>query len=246
MIMASKTNAVRLVNQAGFSCKEAFYEYDEKDLSGNHAAKAIGLPPEQVFKAANYIFSEGKRLESLSLKLMDLIVMRRQVFDLRLTGTNRLISDISGVLLPMMEEHSMTLETDIQDEMIYAEPDLLKTLLMNLVDNARKASEAGATIRIEGRIGEDGYEFSVQDHGRGIPEEEIARITEAFYMVDKSRSRAQNGAGLGLALCQEIAKIHNSHLEFESEEGVGTTVRLRIGGKPAANTPVRRKAGRRR
>lgn len=48
--MASKTNAVRLVNQAGFSCKEAFYEYDEKDLSGNHAAKAIGLPPEQVFK----------------------------------------------------------------------------------------------------------------------------------------------------------------------------------------------------
>lgn len=50
MIMASKTNAVRLVNQAGFSCKEAFYEYDEKDLSGNHAAKAIGLPPEQVFK----------------------------------------------------------------------------------------------------------------------------------------------------------------------------------------------------
>ena len=50
MIMASKTNAVRLVNQAGFSCKEAFYAYDEKDLSGNHAAKAIGLPPEQVFK----------------------------------------------------------------------------------------------------------------------------------------------------------------------------------------------------
>ena len=48
--MASKTNAVRLVQQAGFSCKEAFYEYDENDLNGNHAAKAIGLPPEQVFK----------------------------------------------------------------------------------------------------------------------------------------------------------------------------------------------------
>lgn len=48
--MASKTNAVRLVEQAGFSCKEAFYEYDENDLNGNHAAKAIGLSPEQVFK----------------------------------------------------------------------------------------------------------------------------------------------------------------------------------------------------
>ena len=48
--MATKTNAVRLVQQAGFSCKEAFYEYDENDLNGNHAAKAIGLPAEQVFK----------------------------------------------------------------------------------------------------------------------------------------------------------------------------------------------------
>lgn len=48
--MASKTNAVRLVQQAGFSCTEAFYDYDENDLNGNHAAKAIGLPPEQVFK----------------------------------------------------------------------------------------------------------------------------------------------------------------------------------------------------
>lgn len=50
MKMASKTNAVRLVQQAGFSCREAFYEYDEQDLNGNHAAKAIGFPPEQVFK----------------------------------------------------------------------------------------------------------------------------------------------------------------------------------------------------
>ena len=48
--MAAKTNAVRLVEQAGFTCREAFYEYDENDLNGMHAAKAIGLPPEQVFK----------------------------------------------------------------------------------------------------------------------------------------------------------------------------------------------------
>lgn len=48
--MATKTNAVRLVNQAGYSCEEFFYDYDENDLNGNHAAVAIGLPPEQVFK----------------------------------------------------------------------------------------------------------------------------------------------------------------------------------------------------
>lgn len=48
--MATKTNAVRLVQQAGIACKEVFYDYDENDLNGNHAAKAIGFPPEQVFK----------------------------------------------------------------------------------------------------------------------------------------------------------------------------------------------------
>ena len=56
--MASKTNAVRLVQQAGFPCKEAFYEYDDNDLNGNHAAKAIGFPPEQVFKT---LVARGER-----------------------------------------------------------------------------------------------------------------------------------------------------------------------------------------
>lgn len=50
MNMSAKTNAVRLVEQAGIPCRECFYEYDEKDLSGTHAAQAIGMPPEQVFK----------------------------------------------------------------------------------------------------------------------------------------------------------------------------------------------------
>ena len=56
--MASKTNAVRLVQQAGFPCREAFYEYDENDLNGNHAAKALGFPPEQVFKT---LVARGER-----------------------------------------------------------------------------------------------------------------------------------------------------------------------------------------
>ena len=56
--MAAKTNAVRLVQQAGYSCREAFYEYDENDLNGNHAAKAIGYPPEQVYKT---LVARGER-----------------------------------------------------------------------------------------------------------------------------------------------------------------------------------------
>jgi len=63
--------------------------------------------------------------------------------------------------------------------------------------------------------------------------EELSRITEPFYMIDKSRSRAQNGAGLGLALGARIAELHNTKLEYDSEVGKGTTVRILLKGGAA-------------
>ena len=92
------------------------------------------------------------------------------------------------------------------------------------MDNARKASENGGKIILRGIVQGDRYRISIQDFGRGIPPEELSRITEAFYMVDKSRARAQHGAGLGLALAQRIAVLHGSGLEFQSVLGEGTTV----------------------
>ena len=68
---------------------------------------------------------------------------------------------------------------------------------------------------------------------KGIPKEELSRITEPFYMIDKSRSRAQNGAGLGLALGARIAELHNTKLEYDSEVGKGTTVRILLKGGAA-------------
>ena len=64
----------------------------------------------------------------------------------------------------------------------------------------------------------------MRDTGRGIPAEELPRLTEPFYMVDKSRSRAQNGSGIGLALCRAIAEAHGTRLEFASTVGEGTRV----------------------
>ena len=84
-----------------------------------------------------------------------------------------------------------------------------------------------------GKVQDGGYALFVRDHGRGIPQEELSRITEPFYMIDKSRSRAQNGAGLGLALCQRIAELHGTKLEYESVEGEGTTVRILLKGGAA-------------
>ena len=77
-----------------------------------------------------------------------------------------------------------------------------------------------------GRRESEGFAFYVRDTGKGIPKEELSRITEAFYMVDKSRSRQQGGAGLGLSICAEIVKRHGGQMEFRSREGKGTVVRL--------------------
>jgi len=109
------------------------------------------------------------------------------------------------------------------------DPALLQTLLQNLLDNARKAMESGGDLLLEGLLEEGGPLIRVTDSGKGIPAEELSRVTEAFYMVDKSRSRAQGGAGLGLALCRRIVDLHGGTLELESRSGEGTraTVRLR-------------------
>jgi len=79
-------------------------------------------------------------------------------------------------------------------------------------------------VTLSGRREAGRYRISVKDEGIGIPEEEISRITEAFFMVDKSRARAQHGAGLGLAIGNRIAQIHGSTLHFESELNKGTLV----------------------
>ena len=64
----------------------------------------------------------------------------------------------------------------------------------------------------------------VKDHGVGIAPQEVKKITKAFYMVDKSRSRKNGGTGIGLSLCKKILELHGSKINIESEENVGTTV----------------------
>ena len=96
----------------------------------------------------------------------------------------------------------------------------METACLNLLDNARKATPEGGTIVLTGRAGEGGgYLIQVSDTGRGIPAEELSRITEPFYMVDKSRARAQGGAGLGLALCRDIVELHGGTISARSGEG---------------------------
>ena len=110
---------------------------------------------------------------------------------------------------------------------MYGDEELLATLLVNLLDNSVKASDEHSHIRIEAVLRENAVEeLSVHDFGRGIPEDELDKLTEPFYMVDKSRSRSQNGIGLGLSICKSIIQAHNGRIEFLSKPGEGTVVRM--------------------
>lgn len=188
------------------------------------------MNPKSRFTAAGYIFSEGKRLEALSLKLMDIIVAGHQDFELKRYEVGYFIRSVAAVTVPSLSNEDITLDMRWEPGEIEVEPDLFKTLMINLVDNARKASRKNSVIELYGKAEEGGYALYVRDHGRGIPAQELGKITEPFYMIDKSRSRAQNGAGLGLALCQRIAELHGTKLEYESEVGNGTTVRILLKG----------------
>ena len=186
------------------------------------------LPREEQKKAAWYIWNEGMRLEALSLKLMDLTILNHKDFCLQEVETDILFQELTADVEYLMGAKGVSLDCAVEPACIEVEYDLFKTLFLNLLDNAIKAG--AKHIRVTGIVEKmaEGACFimQVKDDGNGIPKQEIKRITEAFYMVDKSRSRKQHGAGIGLALSDKIAQIHGSRLEFESDGRNGTSVRL--------------------
>ncbi len=179
------------------------------------------LDEEKSFISANYIYTEGKRLEAMSLRLLDIIVTRRGEAKFQYVA----VEDVFEYLRDTFSERTeYGIEYAYDGGVVWAEADLIKTVLVNLLDNACKASEAGGRIEVTGKSCDGYYYFTVKDYGEGIPQEEQAKITQAFYMVDKSRSRSRNGAGLGLALCAEILALHGASLDIESEPGKGTSM----------------------
>lgn len=177
------------------------------------------LDEEKQFVSANYIYTEGKRLETMAFRLMDLIVTKRFEAEKQYVNTEVLFKYLKELY---GDYTHVKILCQYEPAKIFVEADLLKSVLINLVDNACKASNEGGRVEIIGRRLEQGYLFAVKDYGVGIPEEECSKITGAFYMVDKSRSRSRNGAGLGLALCVEILNIHNCELCIESKVGQGS------------------------
>ena len=180
------------------------------------------LPREQVKRAAEYILNEGMRLETLSLKLMDLFVMDKQNFSLEDMPVKEIFEALRQGIESICDKRGVRFHMKMADGRIKADYDLFKSVILNLVDNSIKAD--AKDIWITGRAEDGFYQICLEDNGKGIPPEELGRITEAFYMVDKSRARKEGGAGIGMTLCNRIVTLHRAQWKIDSAEGEGTKV----------------------
>ncbi len=113
-------------------------------------------------------------------------------------------------------------QKEVRGMAVQGDPMLLVSLFSNLVSNSIKALEGSGKIQII--LIPEKHKVCVQDNGVGIPSKDLPHVTKAFYMVDKSRSRRQQGSGLGLALVQRISKVHGAKIEIESRLKEGTKV----------------------
>ena len=186
----------------------------------------IQLTEEERQEAYFYIYSQGKRLESLSHKLLELVSLEKHPLVEKPISVKLVEENIRATMRPILKERNIKGRIDLEKGTLYGDYELLLSLFYNLLDNAVKAVGEGGFILMKGRFVGNAYEIKVVDNGRGMPKQEIARITEAFYMVDKSRSRKEGGAGIGMALCKQIADLHKVTVTIDSNPGDGTVVQL--------------------
>lgn len=179
-------------------------------------------------QAANALYHESARLEALSQRLLALQKLQNAP---PLTLTPVPVAAVFAGLERSLPDLPVTLACDAPaDAAVLADRVLLDDLLRNLILNAAHASEAGAAVRLGCTRAGDRWRLTVTDEGRGIPPEALPHVKEPFYRVDKARARADGGSGLGLALCDEIARAFGGRLTLASEPGRGTVVTLELKG----------------
>lgn len=170
--------------------------------------------------AADAIYHDARRLETLSQKLLLLYRLNReQTLPMLPVPLESIWREAAGALAnpPRVKW------ADPMGGRVLGDEALLTNLMQNLVQNALRSLPAqGGWVAVTAEAEKNGVKITVTDNGCGMTPEQLHRVTEPFYMVDKSRARSMNGSGIGLALCARIAELHGSTLHFESEPGVGT------------------------
>ncbi|MDR2737098.1 MAG: HAMP domain-containing histidine kinase [Gracilibacteraceae bacterium] len=169
-----------------------------------------------------HIYRQSRWLDQMSQKLYKLIKLEEATFQTRPEDIPALLEDVKQSTADTLRERQTPLKITCETDSLPLDYDLIKTLLINLVDNASKASAPGQQILLRAYSNT----LEMKDSGYGIPADEIAFVTDPFYMVDTSRNKSRGGSGLGLALSKRIADAHKAQLHIESAPNAGTTVRV--------------------
>jgi signal transduction histidine kinase len=187
--------------------------------------KAV-INEEQRIIATGHLYEAAKRLQNLSSKLLDLSYLRSRKIELNQVDIQALFSSLEILMQPTLKERKLRLETINHLKWLKGDETLLLSLLTNLVENAARASTENEIITVRAYQKNNHPILEVSDNGCGMDTKELEKIIEPFYRVDKSRSRALGGVGLGMSIVAQIADFHEAKLDIQSQQQQGTTVRI--------------------
>ncbi|PSR22311.1 MAG: phosphate regulon sensor histidine kinase PhoR [Sulfobacillus acidophilus] len=174
------------------------------------------------------IHEEANRMSRLVDDLLTLSRMEHHSLPFAVEGVDLLVlvESLVSRLAPRVQEAGLTMVCQMPAglPLVLGDADRLQEVFLNLIQNAIQYTPAGGTITVSAQTDDSGQwvGVSVEDTGIGIPSQDVPRIFERFYRVDKARSRASGGTGLGLAIVKHIIELHRGRIEVNSEVGQGT------------------------
>lgn len=183
--------------------------------------------PEALHQAAEVIYNEAGRMHRMALDLLDLARLEAGTADLKMSPVDMkaLLNGVMEKFTPMASRAGVELKLDLSSDLPISmgDGDRLAQVFTNLVDNALKFTARNGAVTLRAVQDKGEVQVSVSDTGKGIPAKDIPHIFDRFYQVDSSRAGgAKRGAGLGLAIAQEIVTAHGGRISVRSAEGRGT------------------------
>ena len=182
--------------------------------------------PEMARKFLNIIMIEADRLTRLINDILSITKMEsgNENVEIKKIALDRAVMEVCDLLKIHADEKEVKVYASPNEtpSFIMGNPDRVKQLLINLIENAIKYNKVGGTVTVKVIEDEKQIYLSVSDTGIGVKEEHLNRLFERFYRVDKGRSRAMGGTGLGLAIVKHIVNSMGGFIEVSSKYGEGT------------------------
>ena len=182
------------------------------------------MEEDEKIQCMGYIMEESKHLLQLSYTLLDMAKIRNEEINITEIQLDDIEEQIRKRMESLCSERGVTLSYNKFVESMYANEVLLYSLLCNLIQNAIYACENGGIVSWGVKDEGEKLRIYVEDTGCGMTKEQVKRVKEPFYRVDKARSREEGRTGLGLSLCTRIVEYHNGYMDIQSEINKGTSV----------------------